>query len=221
MKQVITPLKVAAVVMLGCIGLLTAGYASATTYTTRIPAPGLRPSQKLTGPTGINFASQANGASILNPNDVTFYGPLPYHPTLDMSCTGSWSVNHILCPNDGLPSQTYSSSAATTWSNSGGGARYVIIDLGRTRVFNVAYFYQANSDGRTTFAEIAVSDTPQGYAASGWKVVTSTNLSATDYTGQRVGFPAISGRYVRLGAANTYASYSGYVELHGLQLFYE
>lgn len=171
---------------------------------------------------GVNFAGMINGARILNPANVAYYGPSPYNATVDNTCAASWHVTGILCGNNTVGTQPYSQSVATTWSNSGGGARYVIIDLGQTRQFNTAYVYQPNSDGRFTKVQLAVSDSPLPYADAGWTVA-STEATFVDnvYTPQRMSFATASGRYVRVQLRHTGTTYSSYVEIRALQLFYE
>lgn len=178
----------------------------------------------LTGQYNVNFAAYSNGARLANGTDVNYYGPYPYWPTgvvMNYTCTQAYHIGSILCASNTVPSANWTSNAIGTWANTGGGMRYVVIDLGQSRVFNTAYFYQANGDGRSTSGQIAVSDTLLPYASTSWNVLGSKTLNTSDFGPQALRFTAASGRYVRLGVANAGPLFPGYVELHGLQLFFE
>lgn len=172
---------------------------------------------------GMNFAGMINGATILNPTNVNYFGPAPYSTAVDTNCANSsWYASSLLCANNTVAAQSYSPSAATTWSNSGKGPRYIVIDLGTTRTFNAAYVYQSPSDGRFTGVQLAVSNTPLPYADASWTVVApEMTVSDTVYTPQRMGFGDVSGRYVRVMVRHNGTTYPNWVEIRGLQLFYE
>jgi len=171
---------------------------------------------------GVNFAGMINGAKILNPANVAYYGPSPYNATVDNTCSGSWQVTGILCANNTVGTQSYGQSVATTWRNTKGTAYYVVIDMGQTRQFNTAYVYQPNSDGRFTQVQLAVSDSPLPYADAGWTVASAEATFADNvYTPQRMSFAPASGRYVRVQLRHNGTTSSSYVEIRGLQLFYE
>jgi hypothetical protein len=172
---------------------------------------------------GMNFAGMINGATILNPTNINYFGPSPYSTSIDTNCANtSWYASSILCANNTVGTQSYPQSAATTWNNSTKGPRYVVLDLGTTRTFNAAYVYQSPSDGRFTGVQLAVSNSPLAYADANWTVVApEMTVSDTVYTPQRMGFGDVSGRYVRVMVRHAGTTYPNYVEIRGLQLFYE
>jgi hypothetical protein len=172
---------------------------------------------------GVNFAGMINGARILNPTNPSYYGPSPYSVNTDVNCANSsWYVSSLLCTNNTVGAQPYSQNAATTWSNSGGGWRYVVVDLGQTRQFNTAYVYQPNSDGRFTAVQLSVSDSPRTYADAAWvDIGPQLSVSDTNYAAQRMSLGAVSGRYVRVKVRHTGTVSTSWVEIRGLQLFYE
>jgi hypothetical protein len=174
---------------------------------------------------GVNFAALLNGARILNPTNTAYYGPAPYNTSTDTNCANTqWFVSSVLCANNTVGTQSYNANAATTWSNSNpsGASHYVVIDLGGTRTFNTAYVYQSPSDGRFTKVQLAVSNSPLPYADAGWSVVApEMTVSDTVYTPQRMGFADVTGRYVRLQVRHTGTVNFSWVEIRGLQLFFE
>jgi hypothetical protein len=172
---------------------------------------------------GMNFAGMINGATVLNPTSLSYFGPVPYSTNIDTNCANSsWYASSMLCANNTVGTQSYSPSAATTWSNSNKGPRYIVLDLGATRTFNTAYVYQSPSDGRFTGFQLAVSNSPLPYSDANWTVVApEMTVSDTVYTPQRMGFGDVSGRYVRVMVRHNGTTYPNYVEIRGLQLFYE
>jgi len=172
---------------------------------------------------GMNFAGMINGATILNPTNINYFGPAPYSTAIDTNCANAaWYASSMLCANNTIGTQSYAPSTATTWNNSTKGPRYVVLDLGTTRTFNAAYVYQSPSDGRFTGVQLAVSNSPLPYADAGWTVLApEMTVSDTVYTPQRMGFGDVSGRYVRVMVRHNGTTYSNYVEIRGLQLFYE
>lgn len=171
----------------------------------------------------VNFASLASGARPLNVSDAAYFGPYPYNQgSYSATCAnGGWTPQGMLCADNNVPATARTASDATTWYNTGKGMRYMVIDLGQTRTFDTAYFYQANSDGRVTYAEIATHTSPVGHSAAGWVVRGSVSISETDFSPKRVNFGTASARYVRVGVKHDGTVFPNYVELHGFQLFDE
>ena len=103
----------------------------------------------------------------------------------------------------------------------------MVIDLGQTRTFSKAYYYQMFSDGKTTHAAMDVSTTIRGYADAGWTSVhteqvllngnTTTPTTTADLI---VNFTPVTGRYVRLQLRNDGRYGSGYyIELFKVKIF--
>lgn len=178
--------------------------------------------------TGFNFASTQNGATILNYANTAYNGPNQYWPTsnhtISNPCATIWAVTSMLCMGNSVVAGSYAPANnyyVSTWgSTSPGVPQYAVIDLGQARTFNTAYFYQANLDGRMNTAELAVSNSPLTYADAGWTAIGAPkSLSSTDYTAQKMSFAPVTARYVRI--KGSVASGYSFVELRGLQLFYE
>lgn len=173
---------------------------------------------------GVNFASHLNGATIANFDNPQYYGPNPYWPyaqhTIYPACTIDWVINSMLCLGNTVIAGDYKPGNArvSTWAQLSGKVQYAVIDLGQPRKFNTAYFYQADQDGRTTSVSLATADALVPHSDLSWTTIGSRSMATTDFKAQKLSFTPVTARYVRIGVA---APASGWIELRGLQLFYE
>ncbi|NBX24262.1 MAG: hypothetical protein EBR52_09245, partial [Microbacteriaceae bacterium] len=139
---------------------------------------------------------------------------------------GSTNVNSYDRPTkSGGNGTTYSSNTSTTY--------YLVIDLGQSRTFNRAVYYQMFADGKTTHAAMDYSTSLLTYSDAGWTQAHAEGaLDNVDRTGLTTGllsgtqgnlvsdFSTVTARYVRLRLRNTGAFNDPYyVELYKLKLF--
>jgi hypothetical protein len=183
----------------------------------------------------LDFADTSNGATLpgttLNGADVNsiYYGPSGYSFSMYQ---GSWTaVGAIFSNGSELNTANRpdkSSSSGSTWFADGASQiHYMVIDLGQSRTFTKAFYYQMFSDGKTTHAAMDVSTVLRGYADAGWTSVHSELLLGngngtvpTQSADLIATFPSVTGRYVRLQLRNDgrYGSQS-YVELFKIKIF--
>lgn len=244
-----TPIAITASTSVRVIACDLAGQGSATpasaTYTIGVDTtPPVITGGKVAGTAAslTNFADTGNGATLpgTTPNgaavSTNYFGPNPY--STSMSTSGSWTAICSFFSNNSEVNtynrSTKSSGCGTTWGNaSSTTVQYVVVDLGQSRTFNRAIYYQMYSDGKTTHARLDYSTTLLNYYDAGWTQAHAEgaldDLDRSGYTtnllsgtqGNLVSdFPYVTARYVRLGLRNTGAfSNSGYVELYHFKLF--
>lgn len=184
-----------------------------------------------------NYAAYENGARIYN-SGANYFGPTSGTNTPVYTTSAQWNIAGLIMNgttnrNSTGRSTDKSSSNATTWSNSGGGKRYVIVDLGAERTFNKAYGYQTFSDGRTTHLGMAyapagvsytASDSRLTYSSASWITIFSDKLMTDATSGYNLEqiFSPVTTRYIRVDAANDgrYGQ-NGYIEIYNVKVFYD
>lgn len=184
-----------------------------------------------------NYAAYENGARIYN-SGANYFGPTSGTNTPVYTTSAQWNIAGLIMNgttnrNSTGRSTDKSSSNATTWSNSGGGKRYVIVDLGAERTFNKAYGYQTFSDGKTTHLGMAyapagvsytASDSRLTYSSASWITIFSDKLMTDATSGYNLEqiFSPVTTRYIRVDAANDgrYGQ-NGYIEIYNVKVFYD
>jgi titin len=192
-------------------------------------------------PAMIDYADTSNGATLPgttpNGSDVSssYIGPNAY--SRSMSTSNGWTaVGAIFGGSTSVNSYNRpakSEQSGTTFLSNTSGTYYLVIDLGQSRTFTRAVYYQMFSDGKTTHAAMDYSTTLRTYSDSGWTVAhaegaldnvdrsvnTSNVLSGTQ--GNLVSdFTAVTARYIRLRLRNTGAFGDGnYLELYKVKVF--
>jgi len=184
----------------------------------------------------INLASTEYGArvgtSAANSGSTTdaYYGPSGY--SLSMSTGNSWPAVGALYAGEGeahinsfvRPSKNASSGSTFRGQGSASSPFNMVIDLGATRTFNMARYYQMFSDGKTTHVamDISSSGNLETRTSPNWRQIHEFSLLDNDSTsnGVAVTLPQTTARYIRLRLYNDgrYGNPS-YTELYGFKLF--
>jgi hypothetical protein len=176
---------------------------------------------------GIAIGTTApNGGSTTD----SYFGPTGYD--LTMVTVNNWTAVGCLFTG-GSNTNSYARSTGTkgissTSTFTGGGSSSIpfniIIDLGQTRTFNHARYYQTFSDGKTTHAALDVSSSGnlETRTSSNWTQVHAfvalDNSSTSDGVG--VTFTKTTARYIRLRIYNDGSfSFGSYTELYNFKLF--
>ncbi len=177
----------------------------------------------------INFAALENGAVMMDSASPTYFGPNRYD---DLgTCAQSYKSIGMLCAGTGsdydtTARPTRAANTVSTWYvGSTSTWHYAVIDLGASRTFNTALYFQSalggGGEGRVTHATLDyMTSSPSGYADGGWTVAhTSTALSeSTDAV--TATFADVTAQYVRVGCLNDGSlSNDSYVELYSFKLF--
>jgi len=190
------------------------------------------------GVSPIDFADTTNGATLpgTTPNganvNANYFGPSAYDLSMNSNLNVQWpavgalvsdatTVNTMSRPNK------YNHNGSTWRVVSPNNVAYMVIDLGQTRTFSKAHYFQMFSDGKTTHAAMDISATLRGYADAGWTPVHAEQLMANGNDSNPsttadliASFNPVTGRYVRLQLRNDgrYGSPS-YIELFKVKIF--
>lgn len=187
------------------------------------------------GTPGVNFASTENGATIgnatVNGSNVSsdYFGPSAY--SLSMSTSGSWPAVGAIFNNgsnvNSISRSSKSSSNGSTFSGGGsaGSPFHIVIDLGQSRTFNQARYYQMFSDGKATHVALDVSSSNnlETFSSGNWTQIHDYNILDNDSNsnGIAVNFSNITARYLRVRVYNDGRYGDGsYTELYNIKLFY-
>lgn len=164
------------------------------------------------------------------PTSDPYFGPTAY--SLSMAVGNSWTAVGCLFTNgsntNSIARSSKSANSGSTFTGNGSSSVpfNIVIDLGQSRTFNQARYYQMFSDGKTTHAALDISSSGnlETRTSANWTQIHAftvlDNSSTSD--GVAANFTSTTARYIRLRIYNDtslgYGS-AGYTELYNVKLF--